>query len=77
MARNPSLKHQRDLFVLERYRFHRKRNPKWIITEVIIETAKEVYLSPATVNNILKKVNEPKVPATKTVAKYMRQNSAA
>lgn len=55
-----------------RFRYHRKKNPKWTIIAVIEQTADEFYLSPSTVTGILKQFDE-KVPCVDTVAKYTTQ----
>lgn len=59
-------KEKRNQHIKERFRYHRKKNPKWDIIYVIDEVAKEVYLSNATVTKILKEKDEP-VPCVDTV----------
>ena len=74
MPRNPLLKMKRDQHIRDRFRYHRKRNPKWTIIAVIEEVANEVFLSPVMVTKILKQNNEPKVPDPVTVHKYIKGN---
>ncbi len=69
MARDTNLRQLRDQSIKERFRFHRKRNPKWMITAVIAEVSREFYLSDATVGKILKSSGE-KVPCVDTIVKY-------
>ena len=71
MAHNPTLLMERNANIKKRYRHHRKRNPKWTLIAVIQETAKEFYLSPATVSRILKE-EDANIPCVDTVAKYTR-----
>ncbi len=66
MPRNPDLITKRNEYVRERFRHHRKRNPKWNIIYIIEEVARDVYLTPATVTKILKQ-NDEKVPCVETV----------
>ena len=73
MARNPLLKQKRDQFIRERFRYHRKKNPKWTIFAVIEEVAAEVFLSPVMIAKILKQNNEPHIPDSTTVSKKMKQ----
>ena len=70
MARDTTLRQLRDQSIKERFRFHRKRNPKWMITAVIAEVSKEFYLSEVTVGKILKSADE-KVPCVNTIVKYV------
>lgn len=69
MPHNPQLIQQRNDHVRARFRFVRKKNPKWTIVAVIEEVAKEVFLKPATVSKILKEFDS-KIPDVKTVVKY-------
>ena len=72
MAKNYILTQARDNNIRKSFTKYRKQNPKWTIIAVIEKTADDFYLSPATVNNILKK-NSIEVPSTDTVIKYTRQ----
>jgi hypothetical protein len=73
MPRNSILKQKRDQFIRDRFRYHRKKNPKWTIFAVIEEVAGEMFLSPVTVAKILKQSNEPKVPYPVTVSKRTKK----
>lgn len=70
MAKNTNLTAMRNEAVKKEYRKIRKNNPKWTMIAVIEETALKFFLSPATIASILKKLDEPCIPAVDTVAKY-------
>ncbi len=72
MPLSPQNKFRRDLHVKDRFRYYRKKNPKWNMIYIIDEVAKEVFLSHAMVSKILKQNNED-VPCKDTVTKYCRQ----
>lgn len=72
MPHNPTLLQQRNTHIKIRFRFHRKRNPKWTIIAVIEEVADEVFLSPTTIGKILK-TQDCEVPCADTVAKHSRK----
>ena len=71
MPLSPENKHLRNLHVKERFRFYRKKNPKWNIIYIIDEVAKEVFLSNATVAKILKESDE-NVPCKDTIVAHSR-----
>lgn len=75
MPRNPDLLNQRNEYIRERFRYHRKKNPKWSIVYVIEAVAKDVYLTPAMVTKILKSKDE-KVPAVETVVSQLQLSFA-
>jgi hypothetical protein len=77
MPRNPLLKMKRDQYIRDRFRYHRKRNPKWTIFAVIEEVAEELFLSSTTIAKILKQNNEPKVPDPATVNKHLKEKITA
>ena len=72
MPRQPHRTKARDEHVRNRFRYHRKKNPKWMIQAVIDEVAAEVFLSPVTVAGILKKNNED-VPAQSTISRFFNR----
>jgi len=72
MARHNSLIQQRNNSIRLRFRYHRKKNPKWTIVAVIEEVSTEFYLAPGTVTRILKEMDEA-VPAVNTIIKYTMQ----
>lgn len=71
MARDTSRSRQRNNYIKVRFRYHRKKNPKWTIIAVIEEVGDEFFLSPTTVAKILKEMDET-VPATDTISKYTK-----
>lgn len=71
MPRDSTKIQQRNQHIITRYRFHRKKNPKWTVMAVIEEVANEFYLSPVTISMILKSESED-VPCHATVLKYTR-----
>lgn len=73
MARNSNLRKLRNNSIRIRFRYHRKKNPKWTIVAVIEQVGDEFYLSPCTITKILKEMDE-EVPAVDTIAKYTRPN---
>ena len=72
MPLSPENKRRRNLHVKERFRYYRKKNPKWNIIYIIDEVAKEVFLSHDMVSKILKQ-NDEDVPCKDTVTKHCRQ----
>ncbi|PZP42161.1 MAG: hypothetical protein DI598_17245, partial [Pseudopedobacter saltans] len=54
MPHNPNRIQLRNNFVIERFRFHKRRNPKWEIVYIIEAVADDVFLEPTTVAKILK-----------------------
>lgn len=51
-----------------RFKYHRKKNPKWVIDFVIEAVAEEFYLSPVTITKILKQRQES-VPDHSTISR--------
>lgn len=72
MPRNPELKKKRDQFIRERFRYHRKKNPKWTVIAVIEEVAAEVFLTPVMVTKILKQSKE-QVPDPVTISNMLNK----
>lgn len=66
MPHNPNLIQKRNDHVIERFRFHKTRNPKWDIVFVIEAVAEEVFLAPTTVGKILK-THSYSVPCSQTI----------
>jgi len=54
MAHNPELINKRNLKIHERFRYYKRRNPKWMFCYVIEAVAEEFFLSPLTVERIIK-----------------------
>ena len=71
MARSPKLITDRDAKIKSRFKFHRKKNPKWTMEAVIGEVANEFFLASITVAKILKKSSESGVPSPSTL--YRKQ----
>ena len=69
MPRNTEKIAKRDQYVKERFRYHRKQNPRWQIEFIIEKVADEVFLSTVMVVKILKKADES-VPTAPTMSKY-------
>lgn len=76
MPHNPSKIQKRNEYIRQRFRYHRKKNPKWTIIAVIEEVASEVWLESTTVAKILKE-SDSRIPDVKTVAKYADQYQVA
>ena len=53
MARNSDLITQRNNSIRERYKYYRKKNPKWTLHFVIAAVADEFYLSVTTIQRIV------------------------
>lgn len=70
MPHAPELIKRRNAHVRDRFRYHKKKNPKWNIIFVIKEVSEEVFLSPATITKILKTAEE-EVPAVDTVVSQL------
>jgi hypothetical protein len=68
MSRSQQKIQERNDYIRNRFRYHRKKNPKWTIFAVIEEVASEVWLESTTVGKILKADN-PRIPDVKTIAK--------
>ena len=73
MSRNTLLRQRRDEALKERFRHHRKKNPKWRIDAIIEEVAGEFYLSCVTVTKILKGQNESHIPDPSTISRRLNQ----
>jgi hypothetical protein len=69
MPHNPLFIQKRNEHIKQRFRYHRKKNPKWTLIAVIETVAEEVWLSPASVSKVLRK-DDPKIPDVKTIRKY-------
>jgi len=54
MAHNPDLIQRRNIKIHERFRYYRKKNPKWMLCYVIEAVANEFYLTPYTIEKILR-----------------------
>ena len=72
MAYDKQRLERRNEHIRVRFRYHRKRNPKWTIFAVIDAVADELFLAPSTVGNILKQ--DETVPTAPTIIKYTRVN---
>lgn len=70
MARDKELLYQRNLKVHERFRYHRKKNPKWKLNYVIDEVAKEMFITPLTVMRILKQPLAKPVPTQQMMLSF-------
>lgn len=68
MPRSKSKIQDRNNHIRLRFRYHRKKNPKWTIFAVIEEVANEFWLESVTVAKILKE-DESRIPDTKTILK--------
>lgn len=77
MARNTELIQARNQYVRDRFRYLRKRNPKWTIEAIIEDVAKDIFLSEVTIVKILKSANESKVPSHPTMSKYNKEKAMA
>jgi len=70
MPHNPILIQKRNEQIISRFRYYKKKNPKWTIIAVIQEVGTEFYLNPSTVSKIIKGTGSGRVPSVKTVVKY-------
>lgn len=70
MAYDKQRLEKRNEHIRVRFRYHRKRNPKWTIFAVIDAVADELFLAPSTVGNILKQ--DETVPTAPTIIKHTR-----
>lgn len=73
MARNPELTQQRNQHIVNRFRYIRRKNPRWRIEFIIEQVAQEVFLSSVTVVNIIKACSDDKVPTGVTISKICKQ----
>jgi hypothetical protein len=69
MSRNKELLICRNEAIRKAFQHHRRKNPKWTIYAVIDETAKDFFLSQATITKILKGKGED-VPEHVTVIRH-------
>lgn len=77
MPRKIDLRQQRDQYIRDRFRYYRKKYPKWSIEAVISEVAEDIFLSEVTIVKILKRSDESKVPAPATMSKMMKEKALA
>ena len=76
MSRNIELRQARDLHIRARFRFYRKKHPRWAVEFVIEAVAKEVFLSEVTIVKILKADNFA-VPTAPTISKMNKARAVA
>ena len=62
----------RQQYILERFKHHKTKNPKWNIIYIIEAVAKDVFLEPTTVAKIIKEQQPNSVPSHVTVANYYK-----
>jgi hypothetical protein len=72
MANKKTRLKKRNTHIVLRYRYYRKKNPKWMSLAVIQEVADEMFLSPSTIARILIDSEVPKIPSADTVIKHMK-----
>ncbi|MFP5039420.1 hypothetical protein [Parasediminibacterium sp. JCM 36343] len=73
MPHNPNLIEKRNEKVVDRFRYHKKKNPKWTIVAVMQEVADEMFLTTTTVGRIIKSSRKVNVPDVKTVKRHLEK----
>ncbi|HNP24634.1 MAG TPA: hypothetical protein PKM63_21825 [Panacibacter sp.] len=72
MPRDAAILQRRNIFILQRFRYHCKRNPKWRTDAILEMVAEEFFLSIVTVTKIIRQ-DDQTVPDPRTISRQKAQ----